>query len=51
LGRKREQSIGVKVKATNSDTKIENAIVKPKLLSHMPMVPLRNPTGTKITTN
>ena len=27
-----------------------NAMVNPKLLSHMPMIPLRNPTGTKMTT-
>ena len=51
LGRNREHSMGVRVNATSRETMMENAIVKPKLLSHMPMMPFRNPTGMKMTTS
>ena len=42
--------MGVSVNATSSETMIANAMVKPKLPSQRPIWPLRNPTGTKITT-
>ena len=49
--RKREHSIGVSVNATSSDTMIENAIVRPKVLRKRPVTLWMNATGTKMTTS
>ena len=47
----RADSIGVSVKLTSIDTRIANAIVKPKLVMKRPTMPPMNPTGTKIATS
>ena len=47
----RADIIGVSVKLTSSDTRIANAIVRPKLCMKRPTMPLMKPTGTKIATS
>ena len=42
----RDDSIGVSVKLTNSDTAIANAMVRPKLFKNRPTMPFMNATGT-----
>ena len=39
------------MKLTTSDTRIANAIVRPKLFMNRPMMPLMNATGTKMATS
>jgi len=48
--RKREQSMGVSVNATRSETRMAQAAVMPKLKKRRPMRPCMKATGTKITT-
>jgi len=43
--------MGVRVKLTTSDTRIANAIVRPKLFMKRPTIPPMKPTGTKIATS
>ena len=47
----RAASIGVSVKLTSSDTRMANAIVRPKLFMKRPTMPPMNPTGTKMATS
>ena len=49
--RNREQSIGVSVNDTHSDTMIATAIVIPKLRMNRPAIPDMNATGRKMTTS